>query len=181
MPTEPEPSDSGGSRKAWRHPAVVAAAVAALGTVIAAAVTGIFGLLGGPSDPTTPACNGFRADVAIPSQPGPSPTLTINLNCPPVQGQQYLWVVEADGIGKDNHQEFYPKPFAPGVQVGAPFNTTLDLHGDKIGEQNCIYVISVTTQQYENIESNLNGNGFTLQLPGSIDHVSARACEKRAY
>lgn len=147
-----------------------------------AAVTGIFGLLGSASSSTpttTQTCNGFRADVEIPSQVGPYPTLTINFDCAPAPGHQYLWVVEADGIGKDNHAEYYPKRFESGMQVGVPFSTSLDLHNDKIGEQNCIYVISVTTQEYENIESNLNGNNFTLQLPDGVDRVSAPACEKR--
>jgi hypothetical protein len=105
--------------------------------------------------------------------------LTIDFNCAPAAGQTYLWVVEADGIGKDKHTEYYPKQFKSGVQVGVPFTTSLDLHNDKIGEQNCIYVISVTTQQFENIESNLNGNNFTLQL-SDVARVSAPACEKRA-
>jgi len=194
MPTEPGAPDpgangtsedersGGNSGKAWLTPVVVAAAVSAAGLVIAAAVTGVFGLLGSTSSSSTTStqtCNGFRADVEIPSQVGPYPILTINFDCAPVPGQQYLWVVEADGIGKDNHAEYYPKRFESGVQVGVPFSTSLDLHNDKIGEQNCIYVISVTTQQYENIESNLNGNNFTLQLPDSIDRVSAPACEKR--
>ena len=194
MPTEPGSPDPGAagnsederpavsSGKAWRNPAVVTAAVTAAGVVIAAAVTGIFGLLGSTSSSSTTstqACNGFRADAEIPSQVGPYPTLTVNFDCAPVPGQQYLWVVEADGIGKDNHAEYYPKRFESGVQVGVPFSTSLDLHSDRIGEQNCIYVISVTTQQYENIESNLNGNNFTLQLPDGVDRVSAPACEKR--
>jgi hypothetical protein len=194
MPSEPRSPDPGAldppaderpavsSGRAWRNPAVVTAAVTAAGVVIAAAVTGIFGLLDSTSNSATKStqtCNGFRADVEIPSRVGPYPTLTINFDCGPVPGRQYLWVVEADGIGKDNHAEYYPKRFQPGVQVGVPFSTSLNLHNDKIGEQNCIYVISVTTQQYENIESNLNGNNFTLQLPDSVDRVSAPACEKR--
>jgi hypothetical protein len=168
-------------RKVWRKTPVVAAAVTTTGVVIAAVVAGVFSLSGGTTSSTTEvtqACDGFRANVQIPPQVGPRAILTIEFNCPPVPGQQYMWVVEADGIGKDNHAEYYPKTFNSAVQAGTVFNNPISFQDDKIGEQNCFYVISVTTQQYENIQENLNGNNFTLQLPG-VNHVSATSCETR--
>jgi hypothetical protein len=171
------------TRKIWRKTPVVTAAVTTAGVVIAAVIAGIFSLSGGTTSPPTEgaqACDGFRANVQIPPQVGPRAILTIRFDCPPVSGQQYMWVVEADGIGKDNHAEYYPKTFNSEVHAGDIFNNPINFQDDKIGEQNCFYVISVTTQQYENIQENLNGNNFTLQLPG-VDHVSAQACEKREY
>jgi hypothetical protein len=171
------------TRKIWTRTPVVAAAVTTAGAVIAAAVTGAFSPPGGTpgtTTGTTQACDGFRANVQIPPQVGPRAILTVKFNCPPVSGQQYMWVVEADGIGKDNHAEYYPKTFNSEVHAGDIFNNPIDFQDDKIGEQNCFYVISVTTQQYENIQENLNGHNFTLQLPG-IDRVSAQACEQRVY
>ena len=171
------------TRKIWRKTPVVAAAVTTAGAIIAAVVAGVFSLSGGTTPPTTggaQACDGFRANVQIPPQVGPRAILTIRFDCPPVSGQQYMWVVEADGIGKDNHAEYYPKTFNSDVHAGDIFNNPINFQDDKIGEQNCFYVISVTTQQYENIQENLNGNNFTLQLPG-VDRVSAPACEKREY
>jgi hypothetical protein len=173
------------TRKIWRKTPVITAAVTTTGAVIAAVVAGIFSLSGSTSGGTTSpatadaqACDGFRAKVQIPAQVGPRAILTITFDCPPVSGQQYMWVVEADGIGKNNHAEYYPKTFNSQVHAGDIFNNPVSFQDDKIGEQNCFYVISVTTQQYENIQDNLNGNNFTLQLPG-VDRVSAPACEKR--
>jgi hypothetical protein len=170
-------------RKIWQKTPVITAAVTTTGAVIAAVVVGVFSLPSGTTSPTAegpPACDGFRASVQIPPQVGPRAILTIKFNCPAVSGQQYMWVVEADGIGKDNHAEYYPKTFNSEVHAGDIFNNPISFQDDRIGEQNCFYVISVTTQQYENIQENLNGNNFTLQLPG-VDRVSAQACEKREY
>jgi hypothetical protein len=171
------------TRKIWHKTPVVTAALTTTGAIIAAVVAGVFSLSGGTTSSTTggaPPCDGFRANVQIPPQVGPRAILTIRFDCPPVSGQQYMWVVEADGIGKDNHAEYYPKTFNSEVHAGDIFNNPINFQDDKIGEQNCFYVISVTTQQYENIQENLNGNNFTLQLPG-VDRVSAQACEKREY
>jgi hypothetical protein len=182
-PESTEPAGAESTRKAWRSTPVIVATVTTAGAIIAAAVTGAFSLPGGtagPVAPSDPACDGFRADVQIPGQVGPRATLTIRVNCPPVSGQRYMWVVEADGIGKDNHAEYYPKSFNSAVHAGDVFNSLINFQDDKIGEQNCFYVVSVTTQQYENIEENLNGNNFTLQLPG-VNRVSEQACETRVY
>lgn len=176
---------AGGPRRVRYNTTIAAAVITAAGAITAAVATGAFGLLGNPSaSPSSPPpgaqeCSGFRADVEIPSRVGPYPALTFHFYCAPAAGQQYLWVVEADGIGKDDHTEYYPKPFKSEVRAGATFTTSLDVSKDRIGEQNCIVVISVTTAQYEDIESNLNGNNFTLQLPDSVAQVSAPACEKR--
>jgi hypothetical protein len=172
-----------GTRKIWQKTPVVTAAVTTTGAIIAAVIAGVFTLSGGTTNPTAEdarSCDGFRANVQIPPQVGPRAILTIKINCPPVSGQHYMWVVEADGIGKDNHAEYYPKIFNSAIHAGDIFNSPINFQNDKIGEQNCFYVISVTTQQYENIQENVNGNYFTLQLPG-VDRVSAQACEKREY
>jgi hypothetical protein len=123
-------------------------------------------------------CPGFRVNVEIPAQVNQYPTLTFDFNCPPAAGQQYLWVIASE-VTSPPHDEYYPKQFESGVQVGTPYTTSLDLHDDKIGQRNCIFVISVTNQQFENIESNLNENNFTLELPAGIERVSAPACEER--
>ena len=179
--TPSSPEQQQGPRKVWRRAPVIAAAVTATGAVIVAVIAGISSPSGSVTNPptgNTPVCDGFRANAQIPPQVGPRAILTITFNCPPAPGQQYMWVVEADGIGKDNHAEYYPKVFNSTVQAGEIFNNPISFQDDKIGEQNCFYVISVTMQQYENIEDNLNANNFTLQLPG-VNHVSATTCETR--
>lgn len=203
MPAEPKspdpapnsnPGDTNKPNRSRRFKvktAIIAAGVTAIGAIVVALINGVFGLFANspapppssaPSDSTTSsaqACSGFRADATIPPQVGPYAVLTIDFICAPAAGQQYLWVVEAQDIGTDDHSEFYPKPFTSGVHVGIPFTHTIDFHDDKIGQRNCFYVISVTSGEYQNIESNLNQNNFTLHLPDGADRVSAPACETR--
>jgi hypothetical protein len=90
-----------------------------------------------------------------------------------------LWVIEEKVTGSNPHSAFYPKQFTSGIHVGIPFNHTIDFTKDKIGAQNCFYVISVNNDEYDAIETNLNPSGYTLQLPVGADQVSASACEMR--
>lgn len=177
------------SRKIKASRGTLIAAIGAAGAIGAAAIGGIFAIFANSSSPpstppyptasSTQGCSGFRATVNIPPQVQSSAVLTIDFNCPPVTGQQYLWVVEAKDIGQNSHSEFYPKQFTSGVHVGTPFNHTIDFTSDKIGEQNCFYVISVNNDEYEAIETNLSPNGYVLQLPVGADQVSSSACETR--
>jgi hypothetical protein len=199
-PESPNPATSGNEEgvERARQPrinraklGIIAAAIPAAAVIVAALITGVFGLLANSSssssssNPPTPAnssaqeCSGFRADVGIPPEVGSYAVLTIDFNCAPAAGQQYLWVVEAKDIGTNGHSEFYPKQFASGPHVGTPFNHTVDFTKDKIGQQNCFYIISVTNSEYDEIENNLSTNGYTLHLPEGVDQVSSPACETR--
>jgi hypothetical protein len=185
---DPEGAQSNGSKTAYNKTAIAVAAVGAIGVIVAAAVTGVFGLLDKPSTGASSsggqrgqACSGFAADVQIPSSVGSNPTLTFQFNCTPPAGYKYLWVIEAVDIGKDHHTEYYPKEFSSTPSINTPLSYPLDLSKDKIGERNCILVISSTIAQYRNILNNLNDRNFTLQLPDSIATVSKPACEQREY
>ena len=177
------------SRKNKANRGTLIAVIGAAGVIGAAVIGGIFAIFANSSSssstPPTPtnssvqACSGFRATTDIPSQVESTAVLTIDFNCAPVAGQQYLWVVEAKDIGQNSHSEFYPKQFTSGVRVGTPFNHAIDFTKDKIGEQNCFYVISVNNDEYDAIETNLSASGYTLQLPVGADQVSASACETR--
>lgn len=166
---------------------IVVALIGAAGLIGSAVATGIFGIFSNSSSSSTSptssataqACSGFRATVNIPPQVGPYAVLTIDFNCAPLLGQQYLWVVQAKNIGVNHHSEFYPKPFTSGIHIGIPFNHTINFTQDKIGQQNCFYVIMVTNDEYDAIESNLTPNGYTLSLPVGVDQVSIPACETR--
>lgn len=184
----PEDAQSEGTKMAYNKTAIAVAAVGAAGVIVAAAVTGIFGLLDKPSTGASnshgqrsQACSGFAADVQIPNSVGPSPTLTFQFNCTPAAGHKYLRVVEAVDIGKDHHTEYYPKEFSSTPNVNTPLNYTLDLSKDRIGERNCIIVVNPTIAQYQEILNNLNDQNFTLQLPDSVATVSKPVCEQRQY
>jgi hypothetical protein len=166
--------------------AVIVAFIGAAGAIGAAAVDGAFANSSPSSTPppipaksNAQVCSVFRADASIPPQVGPYAVLTVDFECAPAAGQQYMWVVEAKNIGINQHSEFYPQPFTSGVHVGIPFNHTIDFSKDTIGEQNCFYVISVTDAEYDAIESNLTPDGYTLHLPAGVNIVSATACESR--
>ena len=199
-PETPNPASNGNegaakrmrrTRNKKREAGIIAAVIAAAGVIIAAFITGVFSLhtnsppssppstSSTPVKPTAQACSGFRADVNIPPEVRSDAVLTIDFNCAPAAGQQYLWVVEAKDIGTNNHSEFYPKQFTSTVHTGIPFNHSVDFTNDKIGQQNCFYVISVNNDEYDEIENNLSPNGYTLHLPDGVDQVSAPACETR--
>jgi hypothetical protein len=184
----PEDAQSDKTKMSYNKTAIAVAAVGATGVIVAAAVTGIFGLLGKPSTGASNSdgqrsqkCSGFAADVQIPSSAGSNPALTFQFNCTPAAGHKYLWVVEAVDIGKDHHTEYYPKEFSSTPSVNTPLSYALDLSKDKVGERNCILVISPTIAQYQDILNNLNDRNFTLQLPDSVAKVSKPACEQREY
>jgi hypothetical protein len=167
---------------------IIVAACGAGGAVLAAVVAGIFAILSkspanqpAPLSASSSACSEFPADVDVPSSVGSAATLTFHFSCAPAAGHQYLWVVEADGIGQDKHAEYYPKQFDSAVDAGATVTYILPLQKDTIGEQNCIYVISPTNAQFQTLENSLSPQNFTLQLPDSIDRVSKPACETRQY
>jgi hypothetical protein len=137
----------GRSRKIKLKTTIIATAITTAGAIVVALINGAFGLFtnsptsspstasSNPTHASAQACSGFRADVEIPSEVGPYAVLTIDFNCAPAAGQQYLWVIEAKDIGTDDHSEFYPKQFTSGVHVGIPFSHTVDFHNDKIGNR----------------------------------------------
>jgi hypothetical protein len=200
QPTEPVPSadasdNSGGNNEPPGRfdslqvkVAIVTASIAAVGAIVAAAVTGVFGLLGPGSRPgpvnsgtanPTAGCPGSAVSVQVPGEVESQATVTFRFFCAPAKGFEYLRIIEALKVGRPSHTEYYPKQFAVGVRANTTVNLPLDVSGDKVGQQNCIVVYSVTISEAEQILDNLNSHNLTLQLPSDIDQVSNRACETR--
>jgi hypothetical protein len=169
--------------------------LAVAGTVIAAIINGVFATANKAPDPTPPptvpavgptstsetsACNGFRVEVLYPSETGPQPKVTFTIRCAPEGDRKFVRVIEAEDIGADHHKEFYPKDVLPS-QPGATVTYAIDVSRDKIGDTNCVYAISVTPAQLEQIQSNLDSHNLTTNpLPGA-QRESRDACGRRQY
>lgn len=189
----PASDTSAPRRRKWRIPAVIGAAIlTAAGTAVAAIINSLTNKAPDPTPPpTVPSstatstsgtapCNGFRVDVLYPSETGPQPKVTFTIRCAPEAGREFVRVIEAEDIGTDHHKEFYPKDVLPS-QPGATVTYSIDVSKDKIGDTNCVYAVSVTPDQLEQIQSNLDSHNLTTNpLPGA-QRESRDACGRRQY
>ncbi|WP_326946669.1 hypothetical protein OG439_46310 [Amycolatopsis sp. NBC_01307] len=178
----------------WKMPAAIGAALIAAATAITVAIITSSGskpsnsapsptgpVTSPPSGPDITICNGNPVDLVFGGDDlGPAAYAVFTIKCPPEAGREYAYVVEAEDVGTNKHQEWYPKYLLP-TQPGQFAKYTVDLSKDKVGDKNCIYAVSVTQVGWQAIRSSLEPGGFMLHPLPDAPLVSETKCGTRKY
>ncbi|OEJ56767.1 hypothetical protein BGM19_00550 [Streptomyces agglomeratus] len=165
---------------------VVAAIVMAVGTVIAALMTGLFGLVNEEADgadkngaPTS--CEGQRVDLKAPAEVGPTYDLQLTINCAPQPGEKYILIAELTNVGKPGteHTLYCPR-LEPDPEIGAKSYRRTN-GKSPIGSVRTLYVYSVTPEQEQIIDSSPVDGDCVAALPQDADKVSNSVQVKRTW
>ncbi|MEA5358755.1 hypothetical protein VA596_04345 [Amycolatopsis sp., V23-08] len=134
-----------------------------------------------PSGPDTTVCNGDPVDLSYGGDNlGPTAYAVFTIKCAPAAGREYAYVVEAENVGTNKHQEWYAKYLLP-TQPGQVAKYTVDLSKDKLGDTNCLYAVNVTPVGWQSIRSSLEPGGFLLYPLPDAPLVSQKKCGARKY
>ncbi|MEU7553909.1 hypothetical protein AB0B01_16445 [Streptomyces sp. NPDC044571] len=175
----------------------------ALTALIAALVTGLFGLTDSsksdegpkpsPSGSTQPAqpspqesrppieCEGERVNLEAPTDVGPTYDLIVTASCPPVSGEKYYLIAALADVGRPGTEHpLYCRAGRLDGKVGTQAYEQ-DLHKATVGSARTVYVLSVNAQEERELISNTTEGKCTMQLPDNADKVSGSIRVKRGW
>ena len=178
--------------------AIIGGTFGLIATIVAAFVTGFFGLIDnngtddsrgpqpsasvstqppGPSpleaEPSSAACDGERVSLDAPTDVGPTYDLGVTVNCPPLPGEKYYLIAEVASVGRPGTE--HPL-YCPRGKLGGTVGTQTyeqDLHKAPAPSARTIYVLSVNSQEEQELFRNPVQDNCKLRLPDTADKVSA--------